>query len=268
MKIENGIAYFDPARDGKTLFLPKEAEWAVFDADCVDNLIAAGFEHIELEEGNQFFEMQGGCLVHREKMELLLAEKGATMSANPLYKIVCDFSFPYKETREILRIPEGVEEIGLDVFRGKIKKLLLPASLKFIHEGAFRHTLDIEEIEVAEGNPFFRMENDCLIDKVHKTLLYAVGNTAFIPDGVKRIGRLAFLDHRFQKIVIPSSVEEIGEQNFFHFDKSAGPQDSPYVRATHAKIYVAVGSYAEKFFYERGSGDDIVPFPKTWKILI
>lgn len=27
--------------------------------------------------------------------------------------------------REILRIPEGAEENGLDVFRGKIKKLLL-----------------------------------------------------------------------------------------------------------------------------------------------
>ena len=264
MKTQNGIAYFDPARDGKTLFLPKEAECAIFDADCVDRLIAAGFEHIEVEEGH--FTLQDGCLLDRDG-NLLLAEKSAAMSEDMGIKRICDFSFPCYEKREILRIPEGVEELGLDVFRGKIKKVYLPASLKRIHEGAFRHTLEIEEIEIDERNPYFRMENGCLIDEVHATLLYTCGNTVFIPDGVKRIGRLVFLDHRFRKIVIPSSVEEIGEQNFFYFDRSAGPQDSPYVRATHAKIYVAAGSYAEKFFCERGRGDDIATFPHSWKLI-
>ena len=247
MKTENGIAYFDPARDSKTLFLPKDAAQAIFDADCVDRLIAAGFEHIELEEGNTHFILKNGCLLDRDG-NLLLAEKGAIM-------------------REILRFPEGVEELGLDIFRGKIKRVYLSASLKFIHEGAFRHTLEIEEIEVDESNPRFYMENDCLIDGERKTLLYACGNTVFIPDGVKRIGRLAFLDHRFRKIVIPSSVEEIGEQNFFYFNRSAGPQESPYVRATHARIFVATGSYAEKFFCERGGREEIVLFPNIWKLL-
>lgn len=266
MKTENGIAYFDPARDGKTLFLPKDAAQAIFDADCVDRLIAAGFEHIELEEGNTHFILKNGCLLDRDG-NLLLAEKGATMSEGMGIKRICDFSFPCYEKREMLHIPEGVEELGLDIFRGKIKRVYLSASLKFIHEGAFRHTLEIEEIEVDESNPRFYMENDCLIDGERKTLLYACGNTVFIPDGVKQIGRLAFLDHRFRKIVIPSSVEEIGEQNFFYFNRSAGPQESPYVRATHARIFVAIGSYAEKFFCERGGREEIVLFPNIWKLL-
>ena len=266
MKIENGIAYFDPDRDGITLFLPKDAERAVFDADCVNRLIAAGFERIELEEGNAYFTLQNGCLLDRDG-NLVLAEKGAMMSDDMGIKRICDFSFPCREIRETVHIPEGVEEIGLDVFRGKIKRVYLPASQKFIHEGAFRHTLEIEEIEVDESNPRFYMENDCLIDGERKTLLYACGNTVFIPDGVKRIGRLAFLDHRFRKIVIPSSVEEIGEQNFFYFNRSAGPQESPYVRATHARIFVATGSYAEKFFCERGGREEIVLFPNIWKLL-
>ena len=267
MKVDNGIAYFDPERDGKTLFLPKEAEKAIFDADCVDRLIAADFEHIDLEEGSLGFEMRGGCLIHRETGSLLLAEKGAEIPHGGGVKRICDFSFPCYEKRETLHIPEGVEELGLDIFRGKIKRVYLSASLKFIHEGAFRHTLEIEEIEVDESNPRFYMENDCLIDGERKTLLYACGNTVFIPDGVKRIGRLAFLDHRFRKIVIPSSVEEIGEQNFFYFNRSAGPQESPYVRATHARIFVAIGSYAEKFFCERGGREEIVLFPNIWKLL-
>ena len=264
MKIENGIAYFDPDRDGKTLFLPKDATRAMFDADCVNRLIAAGFERIELEEGNTHFILKNGCLLDRDG-NLFLAEKGATMSEGMGIKRISDFSFPCYEMREILRFPEGVEELGLDIFRGKIKRVYLSASLKFIHEGAFRHTLEIEEIEVDESNPRFYMENDCLIDGERKTLLYACGNTVFIPDGVKRIGRLAFLDHRFRKIVIPSSVEEIGEQNFFYLDRS---EKTPfYIRATHAKIFVASGSYAEKFFCERGRGDDITTYPRGWKLI-
>ena len=265
MTVSNGVAYYDPAHDGKTLFLPKEAAWAVFDANCVDALIASGFEHLEVEAGNPWLEKREGCLLHRETKTLLLAEKGTTMAEVGAYKRICDFSFPCKEARESLCIPEGVEELGLDVFRGKIKRVFLPASLRRVREGAFRHTLGIEEIVVDERNSYFCMESGCLIDKARKTLLYAVGNTAVIPDGVRRIGRLAFLDHRFQRIVIPASVEEIGEQNFFYYDASAGPQGSPYIRATHAKIFVAAGSYAEKFFSERGRRGDIVLLPRGRK---
>lgn len=264
MKIENGIAYFDPDRDGKTLFFPKDAERAMFDADCVNRLIAAGFERIEFEAGNAYFTLQSGCLLDRDG-NLVLAEKGAMMSDDMGIKRICDFSFPCREIRETVHIPEGVEEIGLDVFYGKIKKLSLPASLKSIHEGAFRHTLEIEEIIVDKNNSRFRVENDCLIDGENGTLLYAVGNTIFIPDWVRRIGRLVFLDHRFEKIVVPSSVEEIGEQNFFYLDRS---EKTPfYIRATHAKIFVASGSYAEKFFCERGRGDDITTYPRGWKLI-
>ena len=251
MIVENGIAHFDPAQDGKTLFLPKEAERAIFDADCVNCLIAAGFEHIEAEEGNAQFMLQNGCLLDRDG-KLLLAEKGATMSEDMGIKRICDFSFPCYEEREILRIPEGVEEIGLDIFRGKIKRVYLPASLKFIHEGAFRHTLDIEEMEIKEGNPYFCMENCCLIDKARRTLLYACGNTVFIPEGVKRIGRLVFLDHRFWKIVIPASVQEIGHQNFFYIASGAEWGRPHFIRATHARIKVVKNSFAENYLRVRG----------------
>ncbi len=251
MIVENGIAHFDPAQDGKTLFLPKEAERAIFDTDCVNCLIAAGFEHIEVEEGNPHFTLHGGCLLDGGG-NLLLAQKGATISDGMGIKRICNFSFPCYEKRESVRIPEGVEALGLDIFRGKIKKVLLPASLKFIHEGAFRHTLDLEEIKVDGGNPYFRMENGCLIDEASKTLLYACGNAVFIPDGVRRIGRLAFLDHRFRKIVIPASVEEIGLQNFFYTASGAEGSRPHFIRATHARIEALKNSFAEEFLRVRG----------------
>ncbi len=251
MKVENGIACFDPERDGRTLFFPREAERAIFDAECINHLIAAGFERIELEAGNVHFTLQNDCLLDRGG-NLLLAQKGATMSEGGYIKNICDFSFPCYEIREILRIPEGVEALGCDVFRGKIKKISLPASLKIIHEGAFRHTLSIEEIEVDEANPYFRIENECLIDRARKTLLYACGDRVRIPDGVRRIGRLVFLDHRFREIVIPASVEEIGLQNFFYIASGAEGGRPDFIRATHARIEAVKDSFAENFLRVRG----------------
>lgn len=251
MIVKNNIAYFDPECDGKTLFFPKEATGAVFDADCVNRLIASGFEHIEIEDGNPFFKLRNGCLIDGNG-NLVLAQKGVVIPNDGTVKRICDFSFPCYEKRDILYIPEGVEEIGLDVFRGKIKKVYLPSSLKVIREGAFRHSLEINEIVIDENNQYFYIEKNCLIDKANNTLLYAIGDIIDIPYGGKRIGRLVFLDHRFKKIIIPASVKEIAEQNFFFVNSHRHKQVPSYLLATHAKLYVKGGSYAERYFIERG----------------
>lgn len=93
MEVKNGIAYYDPSRDGEAVFLPKEASWAVFDAPCVNALISRGFCKIESEEGNPWFSLLGGCLIHRETKQLLLAGKGAVLPEKEI-KHICDFSFP------------------------------------------------------------------------------------------------------------------------------------------------------------------------------
>lgn len=102
-----------------------------------------------------------------------------------------------------------------------------------------------ETITVEEGNTAFYVQNNCLIERATKTLIIAGGNAiipddgsveiiadfAFngnrtlsrefiIPDGVKKIGVMAFKDTNVEKFIIPASVEEIADVAFLSCDKT------------------------------------------------
>ncbi len=57
-------------------------------------------------------------------------------------------------------------------------------------------------------NTVYRSENDCLIAKSDHKLILGNGK-GVIPDGVKIIGKNAFIGTKIEKIIIPSSVETI-----------------------------------------------------------
>lgn len=129
----------------------------------------------------------------------------------------------YFGSDEVVCVPDGVSSIGDRVFENhkEIKKIILPKSVSKIGYYAFNNCNNLEDInidssvEIKELQTFdncyklansqgFIIVNDCLYRNDSLKC-----NDLVIPNGVKRIGREAFLDNYFESIVIPESVEYI-----------------------------------------------------------
>ena len=124
---------------------------------------------------------------------------------------------------ETIIISEGIKEIliGFDYCRD-IKNIYIPSSVIYIKEGAFncRATMGghgfiksnvIEKIVVAEGNPCYYVDGNCLIEKSSKKIILGCNSSVIPNDGsVKRIGEAAFANcHAIESIIIPKSIIEI-----------------------------------------------------------
>ncbi len=119
--------------------------------------------------------------------------------------------------------------------------LVFPRDMSSIGKYAYNEfglTEEIETIEVEEGNEYFHSKNNCLIETATKTLVMGcknsvipddgsvtkIGKFAFngcmgvtrieIPEGVKEIYNMAFAYTDFEEIIIPESIELIGEDCF------------------------------------------------------
>lgn len=133
---------------------------------------------------------------------------------------------------ETIMISEGIKEIliGFDYCRD-IKNIYIPASVIYIKEGAFncRATMGghgfiksnvIEKIVVAEGNRYYYVDGNCLIEKNSEKILLGCNSSVIPNDGsVKRIGYAAFANcHAIESIIIPKSIVEIEYAAFDNCD--------------------------------------------------
>lgn len=109
-----------------------------------------------------------------------------------------------------LIINDGVEIISSDFVdyneKNKVKKVIMPNSVKELGANAFYGFLELEEIKLSES-------------------LKHIGNSAFLycgnlksinfPDGLKSIGEYVFTDCiKLKEIIVPDSVEYIGKSAF------------------------------------------------------
>ena len=133
---------------------------------------------------------------------------------------------------ETIIISEGIKEIliGFDYCRD-IKNIYIPASVSYITGCAFncRATMGghgfiksnvIEKIVVAEGNPYYYVEGNCLIERISKKVILGCNSSVIPNDGsVKSIGYAAFANcHSMETIVIPKSIIEIEDSAFDNCD--------------------------------------------------
>ncbi len=214
MKIENRVIVELDREDEKHLFIPKEAEG--FNVEGYVGFFGE-LESIEVEEGNNVFYVKDGCLISNKKGTLLVAAKGAKIPSDGSVKRIFNFAFNMLESvKGEVRIPEGVEEIGVRAFGGTdIEKLYIPASVKTIYEGFFLQKLDTHpEIIVDENDPCYYAEGGCLIERETMSVVAVFGDEIVIPEGVKRLGAGTVCFYGFKKIVFPASLEEIDKANF------------------------------------------------------
>ncbi|MDF2539101.1 MAG: surface antigen BspA-like [Herbinix sp.] len=143
-------------------------------------------------------------------------------------------------------LPEGVKQIGDRAFRycSKLKSISISSTVESIGKNVFDSARAFKSIQVSAQNPYYSSYKKMLFNK-DKTVLLSYSNASgeiTIPEGVKEIAEGAFSDHYFpyitkvkcpstlvkiadhmfdnclwlEEISIPSSLESLGEQMFYH----------------------------------------------------
>lgn len=136
-------------------------------------------------------------------------------------------------------IPDSVRELGEYVFLDceKLESVTIGKGVAKIGYAIFTRCKNLKTITVKEGNPVFRSQNNCIIERLRDTLIagcptsviptgvreigdaaiscYETLETIEIPDGVVTIGKYAFCDSdNLLEVKIPDSVRELGEGVF------------------------------------------------------
>ncbi|MBR1891361.1 MAG: leucine-rich repeat domain-containing protein, partial [Clostridia bacterium] len=119
-------------------------------------------------------------------------------------------------------IENGVKTIGVSAF-GQVSEVFgecealteiyIPASVEKIGGRAFNNMINLESIEVAEDNSYYRIENGCLIESATDTLVSGCSNS-IIPDTITEIGPYAFRGTGIKEMEIPPTVDTIWEHAF------------------------------------------------------
>lgn len=112
-----------------------------------------------------------------------------------------------------ITLPEGLTEIGANVFSGSIslKEIVLPASFDFEQIKLSGSIFNSATIKLSDESAY-TIENGVLYNK-GKTVLYALMESMsniIVPDGVITINDYAFADSSIAKVTLPESVRYIG----------------------------------------------------------
>ena len=146
MEIVNGlIVDFD--KNDKDLVIPKEvigADYAVYNLMCVE-----GFDSITVEEGNEHFYMQAGCLIWRDKKALMLALQGAKIPDDGSVTTIAGGAFMYHDTLKEMEIPGRIREIRYSAFANTgLEKVTLNEGLKGLDAYAFGFNDNLQELAI------------------------------------------------------------------------------------------------------------------------
>ena len=131
----------------------------------------------------------------------------------------------FEHSIETIIISEGIKEISMSFsYRcSGLKNIYIPASVIYIDESAFnsRPTMGgdpsfiksniIEKIVVAEGNPYYYVDGNCLIDNRSRKIILGCNSSVIPNDGsVKSIGEAAFANCKsIETIILPKSIIEL-----------------------------------------------------------
>ena len=191
MEIVNGlIVDFD--KNDKDLVIPKEvigADYAVYNLMCVE-----GFDSITVEEGNEHFYMQAGCLIWRDKKALMLAVKGAKIPADGSVTQIAGGAFMYRAELKEIEIPSAIEKINYDAFANTgLEKVTLNEGLKELDAYAFANNDNLKELTIPKSvkkiNKYKILEQvDLMTEYGYKNKTYIVYKNSYAHGWVKRNG--------------------------------------------------------------------------------
>lgn len=156
--------------------------------------------------GNNAFD---GCV---ELTEITIPDATTTIGNQAFYDC--------KKLSSVLLSAE-LESVGSFAFYGceSLKTICIPSKVTYIGTDTFRACKKLKEITVEEGSGTYSSIDGILMNKSGDTIIFVPTGKKLseycIPSNVKTIGSHAFIDcEALKKIVIPASVENVGDEAF------------------------------------------------------
>lgn len=191
MEIVNGLIV-DFNENDKNLVIPKHVvgvDYAVYNLMCVE-----GFDCITVEEDNEHFYMQGGCLIWRDKKALMLALKNAKIPADGSVTQIAGGAFMYREELKEIEIPSAIEKINYDAFaQTGLEKVALNEGLKELDAYAFAGNENLKELALPKSVKKIRKHKiledvQMITEHGYKSKTYIVYKNSYAHGWVKRNG--------------------------------------------------------------------------------
>jgi len=118
---------------------------------------------------------------------------------------------------ETINFPESLEIIEKQAFSrcNALTAIHIPQKTTAIGENALSTGPAMTSITVAEGNKYYRSENNCLIDLRWGSIILGCGTSVIPTDGsITFISNYAFSQTSISSVTIPDSVDSIGSGAF------------------------------------------------------
>ena len=149
MQIENNVIVGFDTTD-KNLFIPQNI--VGMDYAIADFHIVEGFESITVEDGNEHFYVQGGCLIWRDKKAVMLAVKGAKIPDDGSVTTIAGGAFMYRKELKEIEIPACIEKINYQAFAFTgLEKVTLHEGLKELDAYAFACNDSLTELAIPKS---------------------------------------------------------------------------------------------------------------------
>ena len=135
-------------------------------------------------------------------------------------RVICENAFQNCTNLQQVTLEEGVERILTMAFNNcdSLRTFHLPASIDSIGLRLFIYSDNMRQVTMAEGNPNFRVENNCLLSHDGKQLVQALlteVETVDIPASVETTEKYAFYGTKMTHLTIPSTLKKIGNQSIY-----------------------------------------------------
>ena len=113
-------------------------------------------------------------------------------------------------------IPESLEYIGLAAFQDTSLESIDIKNVRSIQGCTFRWCRNLKEVRAHKDNPFYFSNDGVLYDKCAKAVVFCPRNRKHykFPKGIRAIYECAFNQTELEAVVIPDTVEYVGDRAF------------------------------------------------------
>ena len=169
---------------------------------------------INISNNNTKYSSDGATIYENSTSTLLFSlSKDITLTVKDGTKIIGSYAFQKCNNLENLILNNDLEEIKVQALdRTKIKDIYIPASVKKL-DPIFVYNLNINTINIDPNNMNYTSDDKFIYNKNKTEIVkyYKNETSVVIPEGVEKIGNMAFHGKSITNVTIPNTVKEIGD---------------------------------------------------------
>ena len=173
---------------------------------------------ISVDPLNSVYKSENGLLLSKDGKTLVIGINGNVTIPNGVTS-VGEYAFNGFSNLRSIVFPDSLTTIAKYSFAlcSNLRSIAVPSSVTNIANQAFSSCTELANVSVDSSNPIYKSEEGLLLSKDGKTLVVGtkgINGMVSIPSGVIAIDEGAFTGRGLTKIVLPSSVERVGDSAF------------------------------------------------------